>query len=314
MNVFEGAQLDMFEDALIEPRATSGIVWSYSRRQVLEQCPRRYYYQYYGSVANKAKGETQKETLKFLKTLSNRYMWAGKILHSLIRQYLLGLQRGEHQRLESLLNQAKATYHTGPNNSLASKQGRQRMGLLEFYYGLGDAERLCAECEERLLVALSNFATGSAFAPFVRGGAQPEARIEEHAKLETGHSRASGRIDLSYVEGSRVVIVDWKLGGPGNADESLQLSFYALWGVQAYHCSCQDISLYRAHLCDDLIAPFPISENTLRRTRTRILQDLERMQALDEYGKNAVVEAFSPCSQHLVCALCPFQAVCPKEP
>lgn len=314
MNEVEGGQLDMFEHALGEHSSTLGVVWSYSRRQVLEQCPRRYYYQYYTSAATRAMEETQRETLKFLKTLSNRYMWAGKVLHSLIRQYLIILREGREQKLESLLNRAKVTYRVGLDKASASKDDKQSRGLLEFYYGLADAEQLLGENEERLIAALTNFVTSSVFTPFIQGAMGPEVHTEDSIKLAIDHSRARGKIDLAYSEGGSIIIVDWKLGSPGNSDEGLQLSFYALWGVEAYQCLPQNISVSAAHLCDNLVAPVSISDNTLRQTKARILQDLEKMRMLDVYGKNAVEEAFSPCSLPLVCALCPFQAVCPKEP
>ena len=313
MNEPKGVQLDIFEGVIPEQRAPARLIWSYSRRQILEQCPRRYYYQYYTSAAIRAMKERQGETLRFLKTLSNRHLWAGQVLHLLISQFLLGLRRGKEQRPEGLLNRARAIYRDGPNNSLAYKIDRQSRGLLEFYYKLPNSEQLLTECEERLVVALTNLMGSSTFSPFLRGAFQPDVHTEEPIKLETDYFKARGKIDLAYLEGDRIVIVDWKLGGPGNVDESLQLYFYALWGVEAYQYSPQNIVVSTAHLCDDLVVPVPISANTLRQTRACILQDLEKMQMLDIYGKNADDEAFPPCYLPLVCALCPFQAVCPKE-
>ena len=314
MNASKDTQLDMFENVLIEPGSASRIVWSYSRRQLLGQCPRRYYYQYYTWPASKAKGTgPQKETLKFLKTLSNRYMWAGTIVHSSIRQYLLGLQKNAPQDLETLLHRAKANYNIGPIISLESRHGSQNRGLLELYYKYADAEQLLAECEKRLLEALNNFVTKPAFKPFIQGGIQAQAKIEKLFKLQTNHFSAMGKIDLVYTQDSRVVIVDWKLGGPGSVDENLQLLLYALWGTQTYRCSPMEISVYASHLCDNLLTEIPISEDTLRRTSVRILQDLEKMRMLDTYGQNAVEDAFYQCSSPLICALCPFQAICLKE-
>jgi ATP-dependent exoDNAse (exonuclease V) beta subunit len=313
MSMSDGFQMDMFEDVSAKPRLATKIVWSYSRRQVLEQCPRRYYYQYYTSPAAQAMGNSLGETLKFARALKNRHIWAGEILHSTISRFLQEIQKGKEQNLQSVLSQVQRRYSAGPLRSSASQQGKECRGLLEFYYDFSDAETLLAESGKRLLVAVNNFFSSSNFVPFVNAAAQPEARIEERIEPSINHFNALGRIDLAYPQGNKIVIVDWKLGGPGNADEILQLSCYALWAIEEYRCLPQDIHMYTAHLSDDLVMPILISENILRQTKARILQDLERMQMLNEYGKNALEGAFPRCSLSLVCTLCPFQVVCLKE-
>ena len=69
--------------------------WSYSRRGTLEQCARKYYYQYYGSILRKSNNDPQKEKLHFLKKLQNRHLRTGEILHRIIKTYLKKLQDGK---------------------------------------------------------------------------------------------------------------------------------------------------------------------------------------------------------------------------
>ena len=56
-----------------------------------------------------------------------------------------------------------------------------------------------------------------------------------------------------------------------------------------------------------------MSEKALRRVEARILQDLERMQEVDNRGKQGIIDAFTPCAQPKVCEMCQFQEICPKE-
>ena len=54
-------QLALFDqgktERIPEPDKPTFLEWSYSRRGVLEQCPRKYYYQYYGSSSMNLKIE-----------------------------------------------------------------------------------------------------------------------------------------------------------------------------------------------------------------------------------------------------------------
>jgi hypothetical protein len=304
--MFGRVQLDMFEGvSQNEVTGSSNIEWSYSRRSLLEQCPRRYYYQYYGSTSRKAKGESQKETLRFLRALSNRYLLAGKILHSVIREYFNEkFASGVESVPDELLNRTQYRYRRAKQNSQV---------LLEFYYDLPDAEELYIQSEAELLNAVTNFINNPALLPFRQGGSQQEARIEKRFKVNIGPILGIGQSDLVYPDGSKIVIVDWKMR-PGAANEILQLAFYALWATKEYGCSLDNIALYKVHLSTNDIVPLIILPENLERTKARIIQDVEIMQMLEKYGKEANARAFTPCGHALVCALCQFQGVCHKEP
>ena len=84
--------------------------WSYSRRDLFERCLRAYYYQYYGANKRTAKSEPQKEVLHFLKSLKNRYLRTGEIVHLVIRTYLKTLQERDMWSVDRVLNWARKIY------------------------------------------------------------------------------------------------------------------------------------------------------------------------------------------------------------
>ena len=294
--------------------------WSYSRRGTLEQCPRKYYYQYYGSNRRTAKNDPQKEKLRFLKKLQNRHLRSGDILHFVIRWYLKKFQQGKQLSLDWLLQWALDTYRKDIKYSQQYEHGtslsndiRHPKLLLEFYYGWPDAESLCAKAEERLITALTNFITSQNLAQFREGAGKASAVIEERAQLKEVHFTLTGKIDLAYCQNDNVVVVDWKIGSSGSSDDSLQMLAYALWAKQKFKYPFDSMALHKVHLEDNTISTFRVGEKDIARLEARILQDLERMQEADSYGGRALVEAFTPCAQPKVCALCQFQEICPKE-
>ena len=294
--------------------------WSHSRRETLEQCARKYYYQYYGPNRRTAKNDPQKEKLRFLKKLQNRHMRTGKILHRIIKTYLTKLQDGRELSFNWLQQMGLADFQKDIRFSQKYKHGTPLPGekypptlLLEFYYGFPDAEFLCAEAEKRLIAALTNFITSQNLTQYREGARKASALIEKPARLKEVDFTLKGTIDLAYREDDRVVIVDWKSGSAGSSDDSLQMLAYAWWAKQEFKCPADHITSYKVHLADSTVSTFNVSEKALMRVEMRILQDLDRMREADKYGVRGVAEAFTPCAQPKVCEMCQFQEICPKE-
>ena len=93
--------------------------WSYSRRSLLEQCPRAYYYQYYGANKRTAKAEPLKDHLHFLKSLTNRHLRSGDIVHLVIRTYLNSLQRKDIWDVSRVLDWARQIFQNDYSYSSA---------------------------------------------------------------------------------------------------------------------------------------------------------------------------------------------------
>ena len=294
--------------------------WSYSRRSLLEQCPRAYYYQYYGANKRTAKAEPLKERLHFLKSLTNRHLRAGDIVHLVIRTYLNSLQKKDVWDVRRVLSWASQIFQNDYSYSSAYQQGAEHSNdryppalLLEFYHDLENADRLFYESESRMIAALENFVSNPAFANFRNGVCHPNALIERSISIKNDRFSMRGKLDLAYPDGDRIAVVDWKIGKSEGNDDSLQLLSYALGAIKEFKCRPECIDLYRVHLSDSSIASYNVTKREVLRSESRIIQDLERMEMMDDYGKQAFADAFTPCAQPQICKHCPFQDVCPKE-
>lgn len=84
-------------------RLETSMTWSYSRRGSFISCPRRYYYEYYGSITKLALDEPNKARLQFAQRLTNRHLLAGQVLHSAIDHYFKTAQKGYTLREDELM-------------------------------------------------------------------------------------------------------------------------------------------------------------------------------------------------------------------
>ena len=296
------------------------IVWSYSRREALEHCPRKYYYDYYGANSKTAKAEKDKAILRQAKGLKNRYLRSGEILHLVIRTFFKDSQKGKTWSTNGLVEWAKKIFREdreySSNSDSREKQSKQKFPpthLLEYHFQLQYAETLYLEAEKRLIRAISSFVESPELASFHKGATQPDAKIEKKFALQNGIFRARGQVDLAYSTEDTTVIADWKTGEAGGAEESLQLAFYGLWAKDAFNRAPEKIQLFRVNLAEGKAKQFFLTNKSLFRAKAKIIQDLERMQMLHPYGVKANAKAFTPCGQPKICILCPFQGICPKE-
>lgn len=322
MSAPEPRQLSFFERAkpiLSRQEAVRGVTWSYSRRSLLEQCSRRYYYQYFGSSKKKAKAEPAKELLYFLKTrVQNRYLLSGSVLHMVIKTYFLKARTGDVWTGDRLVGFARKVYgdswrysRENPDGKIGRSEKYPPTLLQEYYQKDPEADQLCANEEERLVHAVRSFATNESYRQFRAAGVEDASLVEEKIRLEGFPCKVDGKVDLAFQSNDLATILDWKLGqGDGTSDESLQLAAYALWATDRFKCEPESLRVCKVHLTSDEVVDFGVGTGLLAAARTRIIQDAERMALMESYGNEGTVEAFSRCEKVLICKGCVFRGVC----
>jgi hypothetical protein len=306
--------------SLLPGEALRDVTWSYSRRSLVEQCPLRYYFEYYGSKLHSAPGEPLKQELRFLKTLASRHERTGSILHLVIAKSLKDARANLPYDEVGLIDWARKLFwsdvvasRSNPDGGPAFTDGPYPPVLLrEYHYRSPEAERQCIEAGQRLVAALKTFFSEPRLETLRTGATSPQSVIEGHVRLDEFPCGVEGRIDLAFRDGEVVTVVDWKLGrSDGSGEGSLQLAAYALWATGAFTCTPDAIRVCKAHLSSGEVVDFRADDHTLSDARARILQDAELMLALDPYGRDGRRDAFSACSKAAVCRGCPFQRACP---
>jgi hypothetical protein len=291
--------------------------WSPSKRDVLNQCPRRYYYQYYGASSRFAADESQKGQLQFYRKFSNSWMLAGILLHAKIRQEFKALKDGapnEPEELVKAFNQRWERVREASVQFVRSGDVNATVGkvlLLEFVFEDPEAESMWSAAGERLGKALTGFMTLPSLERFRKGGLTYDAAIEKRVKVDGQGFCMRGQIDLAWKEDGRVTVADWKSSSRDSGDSDLQLLVYALAVQQHFNCQLSELDLFRVELDSGRIVRQDVNEQEAARARARMAQDTRLMMDLDKYGQQGVAEAFTPTGSKRICRLCPYQRICP---
>jgi len=295
----------------------AGLNWSYSRRESLEHCTRRYFLQYYSAtLADSA----LKERVRFLRAVKNRYLRTGELVHLVIGTYFKKLKQGKTlsadwltRWVKSLLLEDKHYTAHIRGGGAPSNQQYPPVILDEILSEVDDHAMLLAQAEEQMVSAIQNFFAAPVFAEFQALGASPDAHIERKLSLAGFPAPVSGKVDLAGKNDGKVTIVDWKIGSSSDGGaESLQLATYGIWATTELAASEDNLRIVKAHLASKEVVEFHADQQAFTNARVRILQDLERMVILHQYGRSGVIEAFTPNPHAGVCRLCPFREICPE--
>ncbi len=302
-------------------------VYSHSRRSTLVKCARQYFYECYAAGVAPPAYDPQMglfsepepdhavidtdavKEVSALKELSNSYQAAGLILHELIGLHWKHVDWSP----EWFIEQAEKRFDAWVIRSQNAEDNSTR--LLEHYYSLNDAGETITEARRRLQHAMSTYMTDETISDFVallRAGDEilTEQPIGGLPKIR-GFT-IMGRIDVACRFGSEVRVVDWKMGASVGDEDSLQLTLYGWWATEKFNVSPENVIIQRVFLGDGTVeGEIRLSARMLERGRARLLQDVERMRDLQEYGEKGIFEAFPPCEKEKICHQCKYQGICP---
>ncbi len=297
--------------------AYAGLNLSYSRRESLDQCTRRYFFQYYGS---KLENSELLAKAQFLRGVKNRYLRTGELVHLVIGTYFKKVKQGKQVVADGLTKWAGELFRQDQMYSAHIRNGGQAASqpyppviLDEILNERTGHDRLLVQAEEQMVNSLEQFFKSSTFSDFRVLGASAGSHIERKFSLGGFPGRVSGKVDLAAPSEQGATVIDWKIGSASDGGaESLQLAMYGMWAMTEFGVRGENVRIAKAYLVSQEVVEFKADQQAFANARVRILQDFERMVVLHGYGKAGAIGAFTPNPQQGVCRLCPFRQICPE--
>lgn len=293
--------------------------WSKSRHEKFTECPRAYWFHYYGSWGGwDAAAPPATRELYVLKNLSSRWQWAGSAVHEALR-HLLERARvtGQHKPLETLLAETRQRTRTqwGASRDKGYWRDPKRVpGLVEHEYGEPVApEEWKRVWEEIIEGSLRAFYASETFD---RIRAIPASRWLTVDELDTWSFEGTKiwvAIDFAYRgEDERVHVLDWKTGKERGADH-LQLAIYALYAQRKWQVAPASVVgglVYLGSGAERVDAA--VDEAALEDARARMRESIAGMrERLDDPLRNvAAADRFPRIEDRSACRRCPFRRPC----
>jgi hypothetical protein len=292
--------------------------WSVSRDSLFRECPRKYYFSYYGYWGGWQQDTDERTRMIYvLKQLKNRPVWVGQVVHACIARSLQNLSRGVP--LLDIAEILKITRSGMRQDFRDSRDGRYREnpkvynGFFEHEYDVDISNEEWKESAEMVDRCLLNFYQSDVFERFMKMDPDYFLEVEQFSTIYIEGIEIVMRLDCATREGSNIVIWDWKTGRrEAESGLSIQMGCYANYAKQQFRADPGQVEtrrfdLYRNKLYTDTITPGSLEEivDYIRGS----VKDMKGL--LDDVDANvAREERFQKVERENVCLKCNFFRVC----
>lgn len=306
--------------------------WSFSQAKDFSACPRRYYWQRYGSWGGwedmAPKGVKAAYRLKQMK---NRFALSGIAVDLAVKAAIKSVSQGKETTLEEALDLASAYLRKAWIEHMESRwqaNPKRYTCIKEIYYGEfspDDAEaRLmwAAGIKERVGLCLENFY--GMILPKIRqylakGSlvAFSETDFFEKESFTLGGIKIYASPDTVIQLDDKLVILDWKTGRPRQF-YAHQMETYGLWAQCRHDVPADEIELELVYLPDGTTQKVPYGDEEAKQTFGYIKETVDDMSdklkdrdiARNEPLKMA---CFEQTDKLEVCAHCNFMELCDRR-
>jgi CRISPR/Cas system-associated exonuclease Cas4 (RecB family) len=295
------------------------LTWSKTRDETLRSCPRRYWFQYYGSWGGwDWHAPYRVRQIYMLKQLQNRWAWIGVRVHETMEALLTTLRSGEllpdvDQVCEHLLQRLRRDFRSSRDGHYRQNP-KQNVGLLEHEY-----KREVAAAEWKRLADLGVACVRTFYELPLRDEFESLTtdqwlELEELNSFQLEGTKVWVSLDACFQRAEQLVLIDWKTGRSEDVDHSLQMGIYALYASDRWGVDPRKLLLREVYLASGEVREYESGMLKLKDVMHYVGQSVRAMKALlRDVEKNvAAEEDFGFTEDEAQCHQCNFRKVCPK--
>jgi hypothetical protein len=296
--------------------------WSHSRHETFLECPRRYYYHYYGAWGGWSwDAETRVRRIYVLKNLKPRQVWAGGVVHEIVADALRDIRAGRpvaagpgREAAEGAVARLRREFRESRDGAYLTRP-KQAIGLMEHHYREPVPDAEWRELAEAVRLAVLRFHEGPYLDEARALDAEAWLALEDLATFEQEGVPVFVRLDLAMRAGDDgVTIVDWKTGRRAPRPEGLQLATYALFVQARWQVAPSAIEVREVNLSSGAEGRGRVSPQQLEAARETIRDSMREMRArlVDAAENRAREEDFVTRPGPRTCPRCVFREICPE--
>ena len=294
--------------------------WSQSRRATFQECPRKYFWQYYGSHNGWLRDASDEARAAWrLKKISNLHMTLGNVVHDIAAEAIQRVRGGEVPSGPELIEAGRARLNRAwqlaqRREDWERSPGRHPM-LMEFYRGTGPSQDLIVMIRERLYTCLRNLPASESFREAAESPQVEVKEVDRLDHLDLGGIKLYARPDLLFKLGDAWRIVDWKTGGRA-AGHTAQLRIYGVYLRERADLQGGPIIGRLEYLSTGESISVPITDRDIGEERQSIGDSVAAMRTyLEEPLRNAAkpMDQFPLTDNRRWCSGCNFFELCEDE-
>ena len=185
--------------------------------------------------------------------------------------------------------------------------------LFEHEYDLHLADEQWKKTADDVEKCLRNFYSSEIFFTLKEIPLQNWLEVEDFSFFYLDERKIWAVIDCSFRTDDGITIIDWKTGRGTSKNVSLQLSCYAMYGMEKWKLEPERIKLIEYNLFSDQGVEFNVTEGEITNTKTYIRGSMADMESLLLDVENNVPKEeklFKKIERERICERCNFIKVC----
>ncbi len=296
--------------------------WSQSRRATFQECPRKYYYQYYGSHNGWEETASESAQLAYrLKNLTSLPLEIGAAVHEAASTAIHRARSGAStptadEMYDAARDRLNKAWAESQDRLEWERSPKWRRMFHEFYYDTGIGENRIAESRDILRTCFDNLLVSKSFREAVAAPFVEVKNVEEFATFYIDETPIHAVPDLVYRKGDDTwTVVDWK-SGKREEDDREQALVYALFLREMHGVRGPDIGVRIERLAHGTAEDYAYTQKDLDDGVDEIRDSIAAMRTyLDDVELNAPNEneSFPLRSDMSTCRFCNFYGMDREE-
>ncbi|MHC4550618.1 MAG: PD-(D/E)XK nuclease family protein [Planctomycetota bacterium] len=289
--------------------------WSLSRDRTFQDCPRKYWFHYYGSWGGwEADAPAEARELYLLKNITNLHLIAGDTVHRAIERTLQNFARGTVADVEQVVAWCKAEMQRSfceSREEVWRQKPKAFTRLFEHHYGPPPPRELLMRIAQKVGKSVRNFYGSASFRLIRETDPSEWLPMETLDSFEFEGTKVYAVPDFACRHRGEVLLFDWKTGRPDERNQD-QVVLYALfvaakWGVDPDRVRGAPVYLLKDGDFESRAVTPEDRERIAAMVRGSIRSMTERLA--DLAANEARREDFAATPGH-VCRRCNFRGAC----
>jgi hypothetical protein len=290
--------------------------WSFSRARTYQECPRRYWFHYYGSWGGwEDDAPDEARELYLLKNITNLHCLAGDVVHRAIEYALQDLAKGEQPDPEQTVQWCKAEMQKGFGESRDERwqiRPKRYTRLFEHHYGPPPSRDFLVKIARKVGGAVRTFFDSPAFGMIRETDPGEWLPMETLDSFEFEGTKVYAVPDFACRHLGEVLILDWKTGWPDprNKDQVVLYTMFAAakWGVDPDCVRASPVYLRNG----GEFKPNPVTPEDRARVGDTMRSSINNMkERLADPATNTARKEDYEATPGRACLSCNFRGVCP---
>jgi hypothetical protein len=290
--------------------------WSLSRHRTFEDCPRRYWFHYYGSWGGWSQdAPAEVRELYLLKNITNLDLYAGDVVHRAIERALEDWARGKQPDPEAVVAWCKQEMQRGfedSKNELWRENPKRHARLFEHHYGPRPDRATLERIASKIGTSVRAFFRSAAFACIRESDPDQWLPMETLDSFDFEGTKVFAVPDFACRIGEEVILFDWKTGRKDERNVD-QVVLYTLFAVAKWKADPARVRGAPVYLLEGgAFEPKAIHPPDLDRVGAMMRGSIAGMRKrLADPARNVAEREACEARPGAVCRKCPFRGVCP---